>query len=441
MLTIATVPTTSQRGCRSCCIARVFWRAGISFAVLAARAASIRPSGPSTCAEPPGPGGNDWTVEAPEQHGLTMASVKAGASHVFDDVKSIQERNCFLVVKDGTLIYEEYRPNEYKDKAHEAYSMTKTMGALVAGWAYTHKGLDIDADITKKYGVPSPKPYPVTSRQIMSQALSGNDGPGEKWEYDASGVKWINTMAEVVRKATGMQVEDIWKTEFQKPLGLSNVFTWPYPDKNWASGSKGTCRDYARIGQLLLNKGIWTNPSEPIVSPDYVQEMHTPQTRYEPYKNYSNPCYGLLTWLNTNPGGDRGNPKYPGICPKVPKRGYFPEGAPTDVFLAVGVHGQDIMVVPDHNMVVVTMGNAQDDFPVAPTLYEAVCKMFPNDCVATRSSTNTSNTCATEPGDRQVTEPAVRQVIAPRGRQVTEPQDLLVTVRIMSRFSANRSQA
>ena len=78
-------------------------------------------------------------------------------------------------------------------------------------------------------------------------------------------------------------------------------------------GTVGTCRDYARFGQLLLNRGAWAGLSENIVSEDYIDMMRTPQTRYDPYVNYSNPCYGLLTWLNTNPGSDRGSDTYPGV--------------------------------------------------------------------------------------------------------------------------------
>lgn len=212
----------------------------------------------------------------------------------------------------------------------------------------------------------------------MSQSLSGKDAPGEAWEYDSGGSKWINHMASVVANAAGRKPSDIWKKEFAGPLGLEH-FSWGSPDSMWASGSAGTCRDYARIGQLMLNKGVWKGLKDPIVSADYIHEMGIPQTRYAPYKNYSNPCYGLLTWLDTLPGA-----KYPGVClvpinSPAPAKPAFPPGSPRDIFFPAGAYGQITMVVPSHNAVIVSMGKSTDQNSVAPVMYEGMCKVF-GDC-------------------------------------------------------------
>lgn len=335
--------------------------------------------GPAAAADPLGPGAGPWSVESPEAHGLDPDRVRAAVAHIFGS-PDVVRRDCVLLVKDGALVYEAYRSEEYNETAHIANSVTKTLGALIAGWAQTRGLLDIDADITEAYGVRSPLPYPVTARQIMSQALAGNEGPGEKWEYDAAGTMWINTMPQVVENATGgLRSSEIWQREFAGPLGLSAAFEWPDADYIWAAGSKGTCRDYARVGQLLLNGGRWKG-APPIVSSEYVGEMHTPQTRYAPYANYTNPCYGLLTWLNTNPGSDRGSKEYPGICQLWPERAWFPKGSPSSVYLAAGLKGQMTMVIPTHNLVVVSMGDTPDDYSLERVIYEGLCMMFPGEC-------------------------------------------------------------
>ena len=271
-------------------------------------------------------------------------------------LKNVSSRGCLVIAKDGALVYERYNrsglnqhqhgPNTAPQPWSEAssqpgWSMTKTLGALLGGWAVTHGGLDLDKDITQAYGVPSPKGYPVTSRQIMSQSLGG-DSPGAKWYYDAEGTGWINTMARVVPAATGRNASQIWLEELQAPLGLSKDFIWggtsplggdASPDSAWAYGSSGTCRDYARIMQLALNKGRWKGVEEPIVSADYIEQMTTPQTKYRPHEAYSNPCYGLLTWLPGRDGRHGPVGKFPGTC-LVPansslstqKQDWFPEG-------------------------------------------------------------------------------------------------------------------
>merc|ERR1719329_536146 len=121
----------------------------------------------------------------------------------------------------------------------------------------------------------------------MSQALAGEHGPGEAWEYDAAGTRWINHMIKVTESAAGQKPSQIWSEQFQGPLGLSDAFKWP-ADESWAAGSVGTCRDYARVGQLLLNQGRWKGQDQPVVGEDYIQALSTPETRYDPYTNYSN---------------------------------------------------------------------------------------------------------------------------------------------------------
>mmetsp|Transcript_126495 Transcript_126495/g.269819 ORF Transcript_126495/g.269819 Transcript_126495/m.269819 type:complete len:327 (-) Transcript_126495:32-1012(-) len=277
-----------------------------------------------------GPGAGNWAVEAPERHGLDSAAVRVAQKHIFGSI-SAAERDCFLVVRDGVLIHEAYRPF-YNGSAHNGYSMTKTLGALLVGWAQTRGLLDIDADITSAYGIPSPRPYPVTTRQIMSQALAGAHGPGEAWDYDTVGGLWLNHLPQVFRAATGLLPSVVWRDHFQGPLGLGPSFSWPNVDTSWAFGSHGTCRDYARLGQLLLNEGSWRGLDTPMVSSEYVRQMHTPQTRY---------------------------------------------GSPSDVYLAAGIAGQETMVVPDYSLVIVSMGRTAFDYPVERVVYEGVCKMFP----------------------------------------------------------------
>jgi hypothetical protein len=246
--------------------------------------------------------------------------------------KAVPIRDCVVVIKDGALVYEKYSSARYNTSAHVGFSQTKTLGALMMGWASDNGFVDIDKDITMSYNVTSPRPYPVTSRQIMSQALDGKHGPGEAWAYDAVGTRWINHLPKVFKNAVNREPKGVFEEAYRRPLGLSEEFSWGTVDSKWDAGSYGTCRDYARFGQLLLNLGQWPAANataagagatpQQLVSADYARQMSTPQTHYAPYANYSQPCYGLLTWLNTNPGSDRGSKEYPGR-----RRGPLPAAA------------------------------------------------------------------------------------------------------------------
>lgn len=309
-------------------------------------------------------------MESPEAHGLDSDALQAAKEYIFGQSHPPEShRDCLVIIKDGVLVFEAYSEENYNTTKHDAFSMTKTLGALIAGHAATHGGLDIDADINASYGVESPRRYPVTSRQIMSQALAGEDGPGEDWEYDAIGIRWINAMPLVVEAATGKKASEIWKAEFEGRLGFDDDLTFYDANEVWATGAKGTCRDFARLGQLMVNKGSWRGVDEPIVSEEFVTAMSTPQTRYAPYTTYANPCYGLLTWL-TDVGTDTN------VTCKSPSGGEtpFPPGSPSDTYFAGGLHGQIIMVVPSQNMVVVSMGDNKKANDVPVWISEGFCK-------------------------------------------------------------------
>ena len=86
-----------------------------------------------------------------------------------------------------------------------------------------------------------------------------------------------------------------------------------------------TVRDMARLGQLWLNKGRWGG--KPLIDPQYIVEATTPSDK--------NPDYGYLWWLNRTG--------------QVKK-------APASLFYAAGAFGQYCFVLPEENMVIVTMG-------------------------------------------------------------------------------------
>lgn len=317
----------------------------------AAAAALVIASQGCSAANPLGPGSGPWSVEAPEDHGSTKAAMEAGSQDVF---KNARTRDCFVVIKDGALIHEQYSGNNGANKAHAAWSMTKTLGALLMGHGVTKYGVDIDADTTK-YGVESPVGYPVTTREIMAQAIAGSNGPGDEWAYDAIGSQWLEKLPAILQNASGIEPAIMFEQEMRGVLGLSDKFQWkPSPNKDWAAGSEGTCRDWARIGQLVLNKGKWAD-SAPLVSSSYVEDMTTPQ-RFGNNQNYANTCYGLLTWLPSRP-----NPKYPGTCylatdVTISEDRYFPESFGNSYSILGGIFGQNVVVIPDDNMVLVSMG-------------------------------------------------------------------------------------
>lgn len=309
---------------------------------------------------------SSWPRATPESVGLDSTALRQADQEMSRKARS---RACLVVIKDGKLVYETYSNARYNNTAHDGFSMTKTLGALIMLRAQTQGKLDIDKDITSTYGVRSPKSYPVTSRHIMSQSLAGRHGPGEKFAYDAFGTRWINRLPEIVKAATGSPAADILE-EMKDVLGLSDEFHWPLVNHAWNGESFGTCEDYARFGQLMLDKGQWAGKE--YISADLMSQLVTPH-KFGNY-GYSNPCYGLLTWLNTDKS------KHPGTCyhayPNYVDRGdkTFLENAPFDISMALGLNGEVTMVMPSQNAVVVSMGTTLGPVEVVRPIYSAICK-------------------------------------------------------------------
>jgi CubicO group peptidase (beta-lactamase class C family) len=92
----------------------------------------------------------------------------------------------------------------------------------------------------------------------------------------------------------------------------------------------GCGRDWARLGNLYLQDGVWNG--ERILPPDYAKFVSTPAPAWVTDKR---PIYGAFFWVN-------GVGQYP-----VPRDSYYMAGA----------GGQTTMIIPSHDLVVVRLGH------------------------------------------------------------------------------------
>jgi len=95
-----------------------------------------------------------------------------------------------------------------------------------------------------------------------------------------------------------------------------------------------TARDWAKIGQLLLQKGKWKD--QQLLSKEWINFSTTP-VNSDP-KNQ----YGAQFWLNRNPDDQRSQRKWPSI--------------PEDAFHMSGFQGQHVVVIPSMQLVFVRLG-------------------------------------------------------------------------------------
>ena len=289
------------------------------FQLLAAQLAAAAVQ--STSTQGLGPGRGEWKVDKAENHGLSQAALDQAAQHT---AEVAPERNCLLVVKDGVIIEEKYFGMNTSDSVYETDSLGKTSVAALFGVAVQQGLIDIDRPLAE-YGVqPATSDggsgpqfeeghswgtfWPnVTARTLLAQSSGyGEVPPGSAFTYDSDEyVQHLSyALSAVVPNRTGGALQ--WAREqYAVPLGIPEFFDYDAIDATQggptqiasAGGQMVTCREMARFGQLMLNKGKWLDAQgQPfqMAAPAFIKEMMSPA-----FPGVLD-GYGFLTWLNTD---------------------------------------------------------------------------------------------------------------------------------------------
>ena len=133
----------------------------------------------------------------------------------------------------------------------------------------------------------------VSDKNEFVIKLSPTAKPGTEWAYSNEGVQLLSPILD---KAAGEPIQDYARKRLFEPLGMSETrlhldskkHAWTYADMETSA------RDFARIGLLMLNKGVWGKRR--IISAKWVEQSTKPS------QNLSSD-YGLLWWLYKNPAG------------------------------------------------------------------------------------------------------------------------------------------
>ena len=162
--------------------------------------------------------------------------------------------------------------------------------------------------------------------------------PGTHWEYNDVRV---NRASLALMRVFERPLPDVLKERIMDPIGASDTWEWHGYDNSWIelngqkmqSVSGGahwggglwiSTLDHARVGQLMLNNGLWNGRR--LLSEEWIGKITAPCPL--------NPAYGMLWWLNTN-----GIKTYP--------------SANSSSFFAIGVGTNLLWVDRENDLVVV----------------------------------------------------------------------------------------
>lgn len=301
----------------------------------------------------------------------------------------------FLVLHHGRVVLEEYANGMHADTRHLVMSVSKSFCGSLTGVLVGRGHLDPDALVADLMPELAETSFAgATVRDLLDMSTGTqfsedyHDPESECWEFDRY-VGWTREVGEP--QTTGCSLEYILGLGNDRPHGrefdyrsvltdllaaiLERVTATRYPElmsrelwsrlgaehdaeialdrAGWAVADGGLCvtlRDLARFGQLHLQGG--TFDGSPIVPAAWVRDSrHGDAAARERFARSSNPVAQML------PGGMYRN-QWWSLDPEA------------GVMLALGVHGQAVLVHPPADMVIVKLSSwpgPADDELVGPT--------------------------------------------------------------------------
>jgi hypothetical protein len=274
------------------------------------------------------------------------------------------DSNAFLVIRNGVLTYDWYKDGVSEGSQLPSYSVAKTLTSIMIGQLVSQgkiKESDLFVDyfpelktgtsfdmvtikslLDMRSGVGVSDDYPsgpsgwgVAIAQMYATTdldwfLKNNRkmsfDPGTKSEYRSVDTQMLGM---IIKKVTGIRISDYFSENVWKVVGAKYPATWNV-DRIGGTEKTFCCFnaaaiDYAKIGMLFLNGG-YAGPNK-IIDKNWLLRMATPVTKLD--RGWG---YGAQVWH-----------PYPGIS------------------MALGLHGQFILINPATRTVVVKLSDNPTD--------------------------------------------------------------------------------
>jgi len=325
----------------------------------------------------------EWRIAMPADRGFDSAAFQQTTTQLAIELPFLDS---LVVVRDGYLIYEGYFNGYDAGKIHNVASVTKSWTSAAVGIAQDrHDAVRLDATLATllpehfageqrqdkakitlrhllemrsgidfredalnsgEYG----SPEELAARDLTALALEFPVAhkPGEAWNYSTLDTQLLSAATQ---RALGKPLEAFVRESLFEPMGIR--------DYHWFADGAGTTvggqdlsltpRDMAKLGLLYLNGGEWDGTQ--LVPSRWVETSTAPQGREARYREKTEVIqwYGHHWWT--------WGPDWYG--------GYA-------AFQAKGYAGQQILVLPELNLVVVTTANTHVAPEAAAAQEEAI---------------------------------------------------------------------
>ncbi|MBI1779704.1 MAG: serine hydrolase [Proteobacteria bacterium] len=315
--------------------------------------------------------GLDWPIATPESVGLNRTTLCALVDKF--DAWTTSELHSVLVVRHGKLVFEHYFTATFQDqriqydaeRKNDMRSITKSVTSLLLGAAIDRGWVaSIDLPVLSFFpeyaDLATPEKERITIRHLLmmahglewderrpysdptnSEIVMGRSPdpyryaleqpvakpPGTVFNYSAASSALI---AGMLRKQTNRPLDALARILLLDPLGIASVEWYRYSNGHPAAsyGLIMRPRDLAKIGQLVLGRGLWNGTQ--IVSSAWIDAATAPQIQVNAF---GTPQYGYQFWLGYSVSSD-GKRK-------------------VDWSAGLGLGGQRVNIMPSLDLVVV----------------------------------------------------------------------------------------
>ena len=296
----------------------------------------------------------------------------------------------FLVIRNDTLLYEKYTGKYDEASIVPSFSMAKSFVSALTGIAigegYIKSVRDPITDYLPELDRKQFAPVTIEHLLDMRSGIRFNEGyfnpfgdvakyyygtnikkyirklkisgpPGQKFEYRS-----VNTqlLALILSRATGKPVSQYLEEKIWSRLDMEYDASWSIDSRKHKTEKAFCCinaraRDFARLGRLYLNEGNWNG--EQIIPKEWVRESVRSD---KPVNGF---LYSYQWWHNReyhklSDSAHISGP-YQVILTGDKKEQHRVLVTPANDFLARGILGQFVYVLPEKNIIIVRLGKTK----------------------------------------------------------------------------------
>lgn len=286
------------------------------------------------------------------------------------DFETLLERSqttAFMVLRNDTILYENYFNGFNKDSLFTSFSVAKSFVSTLVGLAIADGFIKSEADKITEYlpelmekdtsfskitikdllcmssglayshdGFPSDDEFTYVSPDLRKSTIEHvriEESPAVRWHYNNYNLLLLGMILE---RNTGMSVAKFAEEKLWKKMGGGNA-SWSLDEHGFEKMESGiNCHacDYARFALLLLSKGKYNGVQ--VIPESWVQKATQPQEKPKGYYDYlleNNTYYKYLWWGKFRDGQEN-----------------------TNDFFAMGNKGEYVYICPQKKLIFIRLG-------------------------------------------------------------------------------------